>query len=83
MVSKVPYPSFKNIEIEKRKPFDYLVAIIVIGCLIVLLKPYKEALIFAGFVVYVIAGVVIAITQTFLRKDIEIIEGERKEEVDA
>jgi CDP-diacylglycerol--serine O-phosphatidyltransferase len=82
MVSKIPYPSLKNIEIEKRKPFDYLVAAIVIGCLIILLKPYKEALIFAGFVGYILLGVLLAAIQAFGRKEIEIIEHEVQEEAD-
>jgi CDP-diacylglycerol--serine O-phosphatidyltransferase len=82
MVSKLPYPSLKSLEIEKRKPFDYLVSIIVIGCLAVLLRPYKEALIFAGFAMYLLLGIVLAMVQALGRKEIEIIEPEAQEEVE-
>jgi CDP-diacylglycerol--serine O-phosphatidyltransferase len=82
MVSKIPYPSLKNLDIEKRKPFDYLVSIIVAGCLVVLLKPYKEELIFAGFVVYLLWGIVLAILQASEKKEIRIIEPESQEEPD-
>jgi len=57
MVSKINYPSFKNIELEKRKEFEYLFTAILLICLVVLLKQYKEYLIFAGFVGYAIYGI--------------------------
>lgn len=57
MVSKVPYPSFKNVEIEKRKPFDYLVSIIIIICGIFIFRGFKEIILFTAFMVYVLLGI--------------------------
>lgn len=58
MVSNINYPSFKSIELEKRKEFEYLFTIILISCLVVLLKQYKEYFLFAGFLGYAVFGLV-------------------------
>ncbi len=57
MVSNINYPSFKNIQLEKRKEFEYLFTVILLICIVVLLKQYKEYFIFAGFFGYAIYGV--------------------------
>ena len=57
MVSNIPYPSMKHIDLERRKPFDYLVSIIIIVCLIVALWQMRTLILFLGFWSYVIWGV--------------------------
>lgn len=56
MVSKVNYPSFKNLELEKRKEFEYLFTIVLVICLMVLLKNYKEYFLLVGFLGYAVYG---------------------------
>jgi CDP-diacylglycerol--serine O-phosphatidyltransferase len=53
MVSKVPYPSHKNVDIERRKPFDYLVSIILAVCALLALREFIEYLLLAAFGAYV------------------------------
>jgi len=57
MVSNIPYPSLKHIDLERRKPFDYLVSVIIILCLIVALWQMRTLILFLGFWSYVIWGV--------------------------
>lgn len=56
MVSKIPYPSLKNVGLEKRKPFDFLVSIIIILCGFIILRVYKEIILFAFFLIYDLWG---------------------------
>lgn len=56
MVSNIPYPSWKRIDLERRKPFDYLVSIIIVICLIVALWQIRTLILFLGFWFYVIWG---------------------------
>jgi CDP-diacylglycerol--serine O-phosphatidyltransferase len=56
MVSKVPYPSLKNVDVEHRQPFDYLVSIIVALCIILALWQFLDWLLLLGFVAYVTYG---------------------------
>lgn len=57
MVSKIPYPSLKNVDIERRKPFDYLVSIILALCVILALWQFLDCLLLSGFSAYVVFGV--------------------------
>ncbi|MBN1900415.1 CDP-diacylglycerol--serine O-phosphatidyltransferase [Candidatus Sumerlaeota bacterium] len=57
MVSNIPYPSWKRIDLERRKPFDYLVAIIIVICLIVALWQFRPQILFLGFWSYVCWGI--------------------------
>ena len=57
MVSKIPYPSLRNLDIERRKPFDYLVLIIVVVCAILALPLYLDFLLLLGFAAYILYGV--------------------------
>lgn len=52
MVSKVPYPSSKGLELEKRKQFDYLVTIIIILCGIYAFREYIHYILFAICFIY-------------------------------
>lgn len=58
MISKIPYPSLRNANIRKRNPFDYLVSITVIISMLVFLHQFIEILLFIGFSVYVLWGIV-------------------------
>jgi len=68
MVSKVPYPSLKNIKIEGRQPFDYLVSIIVVLCVVLALWPFLDLLLFLSFAAYVSFGLGRAIYGIFHHK---------------
>jgi len=57
MVSKVPYPSLKSVNLEGRQPFDYLVTIIAALCVILVLQRYREYLLLSGFLAYMGYGV--------------------------
>lgn len=57
MVSKIPYPILKNIELERRQPFDYLVSIIVVLCIVLALWQFLDFLLLFSFVAYVSFGV--------------------------
>jgi len=69
MVSKVPYPSHKNIELEKRKPFDHLVSIILVLCIILALLPYLEYILFLVFTSYILYGVGRALYVTVSKRE--------------
>jgi len=56
MVSKISYPTLKYVDIEHRKPFDYLVSIIVVLCIVLTLWPFLDCLLLAAFVGYVLYG---------------------------
>lgn len=56
MVSNIPYPSLKNIDLRQRKPFDYLVLIVVIVCFMVGLWQMQTLILFLGFWGYVAWG---------------------------
>lgn len=57
MVSKVNYPSFKQLDLERKKSFDVLLRIIIVLIIIgVALKMYLYALVFFGFAGYVLWG---------------------------
>ena len=56
MVSKINYPSFKQLNLEERKAFEILPVIVMVITLIVALKNDREALVFFGFVGYVLWG---------------------------
>jgi len=56
MVSNIPYPSLKNIDLRQRKPFDYLVLIVVVVCFMVGLWQMQTLILFLGFWGYVAWG---------------------------
>jgi CDP-diacylglycerol---serine O-phosphatidyltransferase len=58
MVSKVSYPSFKQLRLEERKSFSALPVLVLIVAIVFALKNYFEALLFLGFGSYVVWGLV-------------------------
>lgn len=78
MVSKVPYPSHKSIEVERRKPFDYLVSIILVGCIVIALWRYLAYLLFLGFSAYVLYGVTVAVYTIYQRRQGLLVGRRRK-----
>lgn len=58
MVSTVNYPSFKQLDLHRRKPFDLLPVIVFAAALVLFLKNQIEAMVFAGFLAYVGIGLV-------------------------
>lgn len=57
MVSNISYPSLKHIEFREKKPFDYLVIIVVFVCFMIALWHLQSLILFLGFWGYVIWGV--------------------------
>ncbi|MCX8036496.1 MAG: CDP-diacylglycerol--serine O-phosphatidyltransferase [Candidatus Sumerlaeia bacterium] len=68
MVSKIPYVSLKNVDIEGRKPFDVLVSIIVALSVIVVLWQFLDYVFFLVFTVYVGYGVGHALIRALRRR---------------
>ena len=58
MVSKVNYFSFKQLKLERRKPFEVLPVLALVLAAMLLLKNHIPAMIFFGFLAYVTWGVV-------------------------
>lgn len=58
MVSTISYPSFKQLKLERRKQFDVLPVLLLGIALLVILKEYLEGVVFFGFVIYVMGGVI-------------------------
>lgn len=58
MVSEVSYPSFKQIRLERRQQFELLPLIVFGIALVLFLKNYLEAMVFAGFMAYILFGLV-------------------------
>ncbi len=58
MVSRVAYPSFKQLNLNKRKPFDALPVIVMIAALGILAKNIIEVVVFGGFFSYLVVGLV-------------------------
>jgi CDP-diacylglycerol--serine O-phosphatidyltransferase len=56
MVSRVAYPSFKSLQLNQRKPFDALPVIIMFAALGILVKNIIETVVFAGFISYLLVG---------------------------
>jgi len=74
MVSNIKYPNMKHIDLEKRKPFDYLVSIIVILCIIVALWQMRILMLFLGFWFYVAWGLVGRFLRSYRTKEATIPE---------
>jgi len=55
MVSKITYPNFKNLQLKKRRPFDFLV-IVTILAVIVWLIDRRDVLAYGCFIVYLASG---------------------------
>jgi len=58
MVSTISYPSFKNLELKKQKPFNALVAIILV-LMVIAYKP--KIMIFSFLAIYLLSGPVVTI----------------------
>lgn len=58
MVSNIRYASFKQLELERRKPFSVLPILVLVIALGVALQNSLAAVAFAGFVIYVAIGVI-------------------------
>lgn len=68
MVSEINYPSFKQIRLERRQQFELLPAIVFCIALVLFLKNFLEALVFAGFMGYILFGIVNALIGRALRR---------------
>lgn len=68
MVSTISYPSFKQLKLERRKQFDVLPIIILGAALIMWLKDYLEAVVFFGFVIYMMVGIIGEVTRPLWQK---------------
>lgn len=58
MVSNINYPSFKQLELERKKRFDVLPLIVLLVVIGVVLKNHMDAVVFVGFGAYVLWGIV-------------------------
>jgi len=65
MVSTIKYPSFKNLELKKRKPFNVLVSIILM-LVVIAYKP--KIMLFFILVLYIAAGPVVTIYRSKKRR---------------
>ena len=74
MVSKISYPSFKSLPLEKAKSFQVLFYIVLVGCLLYGLKDFKEILIFLLFLSYLGFGVYCEIFQSVTGRRLPISE---------
>jgi len=68
MVSKIPYPSMKYLRIERRQPFDYLISIIAVLCILLVLREFLDCLLLFGFAAYVGYGLSRAVHGLFHRR---------------
>lgn len=68
MVSTISYPSFKQLKLERRKQFDVLPVLLLGIALLVILKEYLEGVVFFGFVIYVMGGVIGHLTRRWWMK---------------
>ncbi len=81
MVSKIPYPSLRNTKVKKRNPFDYLVSISVIISMLVFLNQFIELLVFIGFGMYVLWGIVQYMAAAIQKRKAESEAEEKESEV--
>lgn len=70
MVSTISYPSFKQLKLERRKQFDVLPLLLLFLALLVILKDALEAIVFFGFAIYVLGGVVGHLTRRWWSKPV-------------
>jgi CDP-diacylglycerol--serine O-phosphatidyltransferase len=68
MVSTISYPSFKQLKLERRKQFDVLPLLLLFLALLVILKEFLEAIVFFGFAIYVLGGVLGHLTRRWWAK---------------
>lgn len=57
MVSTIPFPSLKEIHLRGRKPFDLLVTVIIVCCILVAFRRALELVVFASAYGYIIFAV--------------------------
>src|SRR5690606_37558200 len=69
MVSTISYPSFKQLKLERRKQFDVLPLLLLFIALLIILKEWLEAVVFFGFMIYVLGGVIGHLTRRWWGKD--------------
>lgn len=69
MVSTISYPSFKQLKLERRKQFDVLPLLLLFIALLIILKDWLEAVVFFGFMIYVLGGVIGHLTRRWWAKD--------------
>jgi CDP-diacylglycerol--serine O-phosphatidyltransferase len=63
MVSTISYPSFKQLKLERRKQLEVLPLLLLFIAMLVILKEFLEAVVFAGFMIYVLGGVIGHVTR--------------------
>ena len=57
MVSKIPYMSLKGARLERKRPFNSLVAVVLTIGILVMASDYHEIIIFSVFVLYTLLGI--------------------------
>ncbi len=67
MISTIPFPSPKAINLRGRRPFDLLVTTIITACIVVALRRTLEVVVLAGFMVYI----TVAVTRHFFFRTAE------------
>lgn len=70
MVSTINYPSFKQLKLERRKQFDVLPLLLLFIAVMVILKDYLEGIVFFGFMIYVLGGVIGHVTRRWWAKPV-------------
>jgi len=65
MVSNIPYPSMKTIDLENRRPFDYLVLTTVVVCFFVALWQLRSLMLLLGFWSYVVWGILLRLFRIY------------------
>jgi CDP-diacylglycerol---serine O-phosphatidyltransferase len=59
MVSKIPYFSLKRAHLERRRPFNTLVALVLMTGLLIVFSDYADVLILGFFTIYVAIGIAV------------------------
>lgn len=57
MVSEIPFPKLKNLLVLSRKPFNTLVILIVVICVVIAFQEFLPAMLFMAFMAYTAASI--------------------------
>lgn len=61
MVSEIPFPKLKNLLLITRKPFDMLVLVIVVICVLITFQGFLPVFLFGAFIMYLLVSVAFAL----------------------
>ena len=61
MVSKIPYMSLKKARLDQKRPFNSLVAVVLVIGILIMASDYHEILIFSLFALYTLLGIATAL----------------------